>query len=209
MSKVLGKRPEVVGSTNPRSTFHTHGGAKKLVIKNLRTTSRASDLDQYYQKTWGELENALKAVFARQQPQQPLERLYRGVEDICRHGEAKKLYEVLRKQCETYLNTDMAKAIEAEAGLSNVDRLRGVHKHWVIWNQQSVCRYQCIHPYWLETNRSKGRDSVNLQLPRPIFPAKLQGFAADQRHGHRLVSEDGFRELQEWWLGPARYMRLD
>ncbi|KAI0128474.1 ubiquitin ligase subunit CulD [Xylariales sp. AK1849] len=143
MSKIQGKRPEIVDLvdlTKPptRSPFSPQNGAKKLVIKNLRTASRANDLEQFYQKTKDDLDAALKAIFARQQPNQPLERLYRGVEDICRRGDSKELSEFLRQRCEAYLNGDMAKSIKAEAGSTNIDVLRSVHKHWVIWGQQSA-----------------------------------------------------------------------
>ncbi|KAK8139217.1 Cullin family-domain-containing protein [Apiospora sp. TS-2023a] len=139
MSKLLGKRPEIVDLTKPRgSALRPQDGVRKLVIKNLRTVSRASDLEEYYTKTWGELDAAVQAIFARQQPVQPYARLYRGVEDICRYGEAKKLYERLREHCETYLNGTLHEAIRAGAGSSNIEALRSVHKHWVVWNLQSA-----------------------------------------------------------------------
>ena len=58
MSKVLGKRPD----PEPRSAFRPQEGVKRLVIKNLRTASRANDLEQYYSKTWNELDVALTAI---------------------------------------------------------------------------------------------------------------------------------------------------
>ncbi|RYP79227.1 hypothetical protein DL771_000205 [Monosporascus sp. 5C6A] len=137
MSKALGKRPEIVDLTKPRSAFQPQNGPRRLVIKNLRVTSRV-DLERYYAKTLEELDDALQAIFARRQPKQPLERLYRGVEDTCRHGSSKELYDRLRRSCETYLNTRMLNSIKAEAGSSNVDMLRSVYKHWVIWEAQST-----------------------------------------------------------------------
>ncbi|KAK8019248.1 Cullin-4B [Apiospora arundinis] len=138
MSKLLGKRPEIVDLTKPRSAIRPQDGVRKLVIKNLRTVTRTNDLEEYYNKTWKELDAAVQAIFSRQQPQQPYAKLYRGVEDICRYGESKRLYEVLRGHCETYLNGTMAEAIRAGAGTSNVEALRSVHKHWVIWNHQTA-----------------------------------------------------------------------
>ncbi|KAK6950192.1 hypothetical protein Daesc_008518 [Daldinia eschscholtzii] len=121
MSKVAGKRPEIVDLTKPPTAFQPHKGAKKLVIKNLRTTSRANDLEKYYDATRKELLEALQAIFEQKQPRQPLERLYRGVEDLCRHGASRELYETLRERCETYLKNDLQRSIVAEAGSSNVD----------------------------------------------------------------------------------------
>ncbi|KAL7626401.1 hypothetical protein AAE478_003173 [Parahypoxylon ruwenzoriense] len=138
MSKALGKRPEIVDLTKPPTAFQPHKGARKLVIKNLRTTSRANDLEKYYEATKQELAEALQAIFDRKQPRQPLERLYRGVEDLCRHGVSRELYETLREKCETYLKNDLHGSIMAGSGSSNVEMLKSAYKHWVIWNTQST-----------------------------------------------------------------------
>lgn len=138
MSKVVGKRPEIVDLTKPPTAFQPHKGAKKLVIKNLRTTSRADDLEKYYDTAKKELLDALQAIFEQKQPRQPFERLYRGVEDLCRHGASRELYETLREQCDNYLKGSLYRSMVAEAGSSNVDMLRSTYKHWVIWNTQST-----------------------------------------------------------------------
>ncbi|KAI1213081.1 Cullin-domain-containing protein [Annulohypoxylon truncatum] len=138
MSKVVhGKRPEIVDLTKP-PTFQPHKGAKKLVIKNLRTTPRGGDLEEYYRATKQGLLEALQAIFEQKQPRQPLERLYRGVEDLCRHGASKELYDILKERCDAYLNNDLHRSIMAEAGSSNIDILRSTHKRWQIWNTQST-----------------------------------------------------------------------
>ncbi|KAI0840538.1 Cullin-domain-containing protein [Hypoxylon sp. FL0890] len=138
MSKVLGKRPELVDLTKPPTAFQPQKGAKKLVIKNLRTTPRTNDIEKYYHVTKQELLDALQAIFEQKQPRQPLERLYRGVEDLCRHGDESQLFTMLHIRCESYLKYNLHKSIVAEAGPSNVDLLRSTYKHWVIWNAQST-----------------------------------------------------------------------
>lgn len=147
MSKAQGKRPQnvdFIDLTQPSrvSAFQPGKGAKKLVIKNFRSVSRASELEQFYQKTWEDLEAALQSIFAKQQPKKPLDTLYKGVESLCQYlrktGEESKLYDFLRQRCENYLNEDMAKSIKAGAGASNVDVLSSVHKSWVVWGQQLV-----------------------------------------------------------------------
>ncbi|KAI1638853.1 Cullin [Biscogniauxia mediterranea] len=138
MSKVLGKQPETVNLAKSRPAFQPNHGAKKLVIKNLRTNSRPHELEAYYKKTQSELVDALEAIFEQRQPRQPLERLYRGVEDICRHGASSELYGILRQRCEAYLNGRLHQSIMAEAGSTNVDMLRSTYKHWVIWIAQST-----------------------------------------------------------------------
>ena len=135
MSKALGKRPEVVDLTKSRSSFHGQNGPKKIIIKNLRAPSRAS-LDSYYTRTLQDLDDALQAILARQQPKQPFETLYRGVEDTCRNGKSQELYDRLRSRCDEYLSVDLLNSIKAEGGSSNVDMLRSVHKHWLIWEAQ-------------------------------------------------------------------------
>lgn len=191
MSKALGKRPEVVDLTKSRSAFQSQNGPKKIVIKNLRTPSRAN-LEHYYAKTLEELDDALQAIFARRQPKQPLERLYRGVEDTCRHGKSDELYNRLRRRCETYLSSDLLKSIKLESGPSNVDMLKSVHKHWVIWEAQSVCCYpNSTSPAgageFLLTIFDSDNHSISVQLSRPVFPPEFQRTTADQRHGDHFV----------------------
>lgn len=138
MAKTTGmmNRPGVIDLTRP-AKFPTHEGPRRLVIKNLRTTS-PNNLEQYYKKTWAELDNALTANFNRQQPATPLEVLCRGVEAVCRHGEGEKLAKHVRTRSKTYLETELLPQIEKEASSGSVDALRAVHKFWSLWNEQSV-----------------------------------------------------------------------
>lgn len=139
MSKAFGKRPVTIDLTKPsQSPFEPNNGAKKLIVSRLRAAPRPDNLEPYYERRRNELADALAAIFKQQQPRQPLETLYRGVEDICRHGAARELYENLRDQCESYLNGPLQRAIMTKGGSSNVGMLRAVHEHWVIWNAQSV-----------------------------------------------------------------------
>ncbi|KAI1417737.1 Cullin-domain-containing protein [Hypoxylon sp. FL1857] len=180
MSKVLGKRPELVDLTKPPTAFQPHKGAKKLVIKNLRTTSRVSDLDKYYDVTKQELLDALQAIFEQKQPRQPLERLYRGVEDLCRHGDERELYKKLQERCEFYLRNNLHRSIMAEAGPSNVDVLRSTYKHWVIWNAQST-RIRSIFSYLNQSFllRSKEFPQINdmaiMLFRRTVFTTSHSG----------------------------------
>lgn len=123
------------------SNFQPHTGAKRLVIKNLRTTGN-KDANEYYERTWKELDNALSSVFAREQPVTPLEVLCRGVEATCRRGKAEELFKNLRDRCEKYLSSTLLPLILEKAGPSNLDGLRMVYKHWTIWNEQSVCQWR-------------------------------------------------------------------
>jgi len=133
-----GKGPEMVDLTRRTAPFQPHIGAKKLVIKNVRTTSNASQVDQYYRRTWDELGAALRSVFAGEHPKQPLEMLYRGVEDICRHGEEERVYKMLKEQCEHHLNGKVFEVIRSSGEGSNVSMLSAVHTQWQAWNSQTV-----------------------------------------------------------------------
>ncbi|KAI1180386.1 ubiquitin ligase subunit CulD [Nemania sp. FL0916] len=150
MSKALGKRPATMARAfdfdididdrpkHGRTAFEPHHGAKKLVVTRLRTAPPPAALEHYYERKHAELSTALVAIFQQQPPRQPLETLYRGVEDICRHGDARALVEVLRSQCESHLDGPVRLSIMDGGGSSNVDMLRSVHKHWVVWNAQST-----------------------------------------------------------------------
>jgi cullin-4 len=103
------------------AALRPHLGSRKLVVKNLRpspsptttttttastssSSTTASSLTAYYQGVYTELDEALSAIFAGKTPAQPLERLYRGVEDIVRKGEAQQLTERLQSRCTEWLN---------------------------------------------------------------------------------------------------------
>lgn len=119
------------GGTN---YLQTHIGARKLVVKNLRrpAATQTQTEEAHYARVRGDLEVALKSVFsgagAGAGPGrgglsntsnnntnnnittggQPMEKLYRGVEDICRRGkkESAELYEWLKDRCKGWLNSD-------------------------------------------------------------------------------------------------------
>jgi cullin-4 len=136
MSKVAGKGPAFVDLTR-LSNFQPQAGAKKIVIKNLRTSNRA-DLAVYYDKIWLELDNALSSVFKEEEPAVPLETLCRGVDATCRYGRSEQLFNLLRDRCKGYLQKSMLPIIEAEGDGPNESMLRTVWKYWSVWNLQSV-----------------------------------------------------------------------
>lgn len=138
MGKAIGSsRASAIDLTKGPSNFQPHTGAKRLVIKNLRTTSN-KDSEKYYESIWRDLDNALTSIFKREQPTAPLEVLCRAVESTCRRERAEDLFKHLRDRCETFLNTQLLPIIVSQAGSKNVDALRTTYKHWTIWNGQSV-----------------------------------------------------------------------
>lgn len=138
-ARARGKLPETVDLTPRPSAFQPYTGAKKLVIKNLRApSSRDAQVEEYYARTERELDGALGAVFAGKRPAVPLERLYRGVEDVCRRGSAEKVYTMLTARVEAHLQTVVLPRIRRAGGNSNLEVLRSVLGEWTAWNSQVV-----------------------------------------------------------------------
>ena len=119
--------------------LHPAGGPRKLVIKNLRVSRDNRALEDYYDQVWAELDNALTDIFASRQPRIPFERIYKGVEDICRKGEASKLADVLSKRCQKHLEGDVYDTVSHASSFSpddNITALDAVSSAWQTWSQQ-------------------------------------------------------------------------
>lgn len=132
-AKGLGKLPEMASGFTPMS------GARKIVIKNFRASSaRAAEVEGYYRRTWTDVEDALKSILVGSRPRIPLERVYRGVEDLCRHGEGAKLYDLLKRQCDSHLTVDVLRKIQEGGLASEVEVLRRVWDQWAIFNKTLI-----------------------------------------------------------------------
>ena len=138
MSKGLGEmaRSDVVYLSK---NIQPQTGIKKLVIKNLRREPR-ENLKDHYDRIWTQVSSALAAIFAGHEPKQPLERLYRDVEDICRNDQAEALFLHLNSRCSQYLETSLLPHISSQVHTesSMVETLRVVHKGWEMWSSRSV-----------------------------------------------------------------------
>lgn len=132
-AKGLGKRPEGASGFTPMS------GARKIVIKNFRTSStRAADVENYYKRTWADIDAALSSILVGTKARVPLESVYRGVEDLCRHDEGDKLYILLKQRCAQHLQGKVLTMIK-EGGLSSdVEVLRNVWKQWAIFSKTLI-----------------------------------------------------------------------
>jgi Cullin family/Cullin protein neddylation domain len=126
-------------SSSPRPTaFTPHQGAKKLVVKNLRTTPRV-DPEQYFKKVWGQLDAALTTLFNDEQSNCSLEELYRGAENLCRQGRSAELYSLLRARCEKHLRERVREGLVTKASqLSHVDLLSSYLEAWRTWSGRLV-----------------------------------------------------------------------
>lgn len=119
------------------SQFGTNSGPRRLIVKNLRTTSR-SDPTEYFNKTWNQLDAALTAIFTNGQLQLSMEELYRGVENLCRQGKAQELSQRLFARCRAYVGGSLKQPILDKAGEKDVTVLKAVLVAWKTWNNQLV-----------------------------------------------------------------------
>lgn len=181
----MGSGPQVIDLTRP-SNFQPNTGAKRLVIKNLRTTSR-QDSDEYYQRTWNDIDRALTEIFdGRPQPNLPLEVLCRGVEVTCRHARAEKLFKHYKERCKEYLDNKLLHQICKDVGTSNIDALRAVHRFWTIWNKQSVreaSQSERVRANYVFT----GAVAVHIQLSRSIVSPECERPSSTRRFGNPTI----------------------
>ncbi|RDA91075.1 hypothetical protein CP533_3059 [Ophiocordyceps camponoti-saundersi (nom. inval.)] len=135
-ARARGKLPEMPPGRQQPSTLQPYSGARKLVVKNLRMASakeRTAQVEEYYARTEKELGAALDAIFTCTRPAVPLERLYRGVEDMCRRGDAYEVYKMLAKRVETHLQTVVLPRIKS----AGTDVVRSVLAEWNKWIDQA------------------------------------------------------------------------
>lgn len=118
------------------STFTTHTGPKKLVIKNLKRTSRP-DPDEYYNRVSARLDEALSAIFRDERLPYSMEELYQGVEIACRQDRAPSLYKKLCEQCKANISSRvMEPLLSSSSTRTNIELLRAVVGAWSTWKKQ-------------------------------------------------------------------------
>jgi hypothetical protein len=132
-------KPHFSNTSSRQSNFTPHTGAKRLVVKNLRTGSRLNQ-DSYFDKVWSQLDAALSAVFSGGKPEISLEELYKGAENVCRQGRAVVLTQRLQDRCRAHVSGSLRDDLLAKAADgSNVDTLRAVIDAWSTWKSKLVC----------------------------------------------------------------------
>lgn len=197
-AKARGKLPETVDLTQPPSAFKPYAGAKKLVIKNLRApTSRETQVAEYYKRTEKELQDALVAIFDGKTPGVPLERLYRGVEDVCRKGDPAKVYQMLKERVEVHLQRIVLPRIQKSGRASNLETLKSVLAEWKTWNKQTILIRSTFsfldRTYLLRENLSSINDMAIKQFQKMAFPSQVHAY--QNSVGVKLVA--GICELIE------------
>ena len=135
-SKGVFMQRRMSGAVRP-TNFTPHMGAKKLVVKNFRRTSKANP-DQYYEHVWTQLDAALSAIFSGQKPPYSLEELYRGVENICRQEKAPELHQRLSEKCKENVSTRLRSLVGNACDNSDINVLRSAVMAWTKWSGQLV-----------------------------------------------------------------------
>lgn len=129
-----------------QNNFAPNAGARKLVVKNLRTGPRGSH-EPYFDKTWSQLDSAFSDIFDGRKPTTSLEELYKGAENICRQGRATMLAQKVQDRCKGYVSGKLRENLVARAaGVTDVDTLRAVIDAWSTWHSRLVS-----DGHWLST----------------------------------------------------------
>ncbi|KAK3708558.1 hypothetical protein LTR37_011453 [Vermiconidia calcicola] len=127
----------VNGAMKGRSGINPHTGAKKLVVKNLKTNT-TWDSKAYLEKIWGQLDEALSIIFKDGHDGFSKEDLYRGVENVCRQGGASTLFSRLQSRCADHVERDMFDGLKEKVNTDSVTLLKAVIAEWVRWKEQMV-----------------------------------------------------------------------
>lgn len=121
------------------NNFSPYTGARKLVVKNLRSGPRL-DQESYFDKVWSQFDAALTAIFEGRKPESSLEELYKGGENVCRQDRSALLAKNLRGRCKDFVNGSLRQNLVSRAkGSTDVDTLRAVVEAWSSWSTKLVC----------------------------------------------------------------------
>lgn len=184
-AKGLGKRPDVVSGFTPMS------GARKIVIKNFRASDkRVADVEEYYKQTFADVEDALASILEGMTPRVPLERVYRGVEDLCRHNEGDKLYTMLRQRCDTHLTREVLAKIRYEGLRSDISVLQSVWTQWSVFSRVLITIRSAFsfldRSFVLNTKKYPSINDLLLHLYRKMVFSRESG--GESEIGQMVVS---------------------
>ncbi|KAF7720233.1 Uncharacterized protein PECH_003349 [Penicillium ucsense] len=127
---------QTFGAPARQNNFSPHSGAKKLVVKNLRAGPRANQ-EQYFDKTWAQLDAALSEIFNGTKAIS-LEELYKGAENICRQERAALLAEKVQERCKNYVAGTLRDNLVKAGPGTDVDTLRAVIDAWSGWHSRLI-----------------------------------------------------------------------
>ena len=201
--KVSPAKPKNGAIVRP-STFGSHGGSKKLVVKNLKSISRP-DPDAYFNRVWSQLDAALMAIFTGHKLPFSMEELYKGVEFTTRQDRGPILFTKLQEKCESGIRNMCDESVLQKMGESDDVRVLDlVVLAWTEWSAQlktiQSIFYYLDRAYLLNsTLLTSLQDLGTSQFGRIIFghpslqPKLLQG-ACDLIKRQRTGDQDSHDE---------------
>ncbi|EEB20367.1 Cullin-4A, putative [Pediculus humanus corporis] len=110
------------------------GSAKKLIIKNFKETPKLPE--NYQEKTWEKLKEAVIAIQSSKFIQYSLEELYQAVENMCNHKMASTLYDNLSELTEQHIKKNIEEFLQ-----ENMDKelcLKRMNHCWESHCQQMI-----------------------------------------------------------------------
>ncbi|KAL3473128.1 hypothetical protein BJX99DRAFT_249177 [Aspergillus californicus] len=190
-----------------QSNFTPHTGAKRLVVKNLRTGTRLNQ-DSYFDKVWAQLDAALSAIFSGGKPEVSIEELYKGAENVCRQGRAAALSKRLQERCREHVAGKLRDTLIEKAQMeSKTDTLRSVVEAWKVW-QSMLVTIRWIFYYLDQSFHLHSKDMPVIRemglvqfrhliySDRTLQPKILQGacdlVAADRSDEDSIVADSSF-----------------
>ncbi|KKA29317.1 hypothetical protein TD95_002380 [Thielaviopsis punctulata] len=179
-------------ASNPHS-FQPLTGARKLVIKNRRDPAAAQQkVQEYFDRTWAELSTATNALLYGELLVTPLDRLCRGVEAICRDGQAESLFKKLSEHTQAFLTATLLKTMQGEdKERTNREILQAVVQNWNVWRERtklvrSMFSYLDRAHLQRNTNTPGLNDMMTSQFRRIAFPSVTKSSSAN-----KFDSQDG------------------
>ncbi|RDW63037.1 cullin family protein [Aspergillus mulundensis] len=204
-----------------QSNFTPHTGAKRLVVKNLRTGPRLNQ-DSYFDRVWNQLDAALTAIFGGGKPEISLEELYKGAENVCRQGRAAVLSRRLQERCREHVTGKLHDSLVDKAQMaSNVDTLRSVVEAWKVWQSmlvtvrwifyyldQSFLLHSKEHPVIREMGLLQFRQHVysDHTLRAKVLHGACDLVSADRSQEHSVVDSSLLRNAVELFHGLDVYV---
>jgi cullin-4 len=174
-------RPQGLNTNTRQNAFSPHTGAKKLVVKNLRSGPRLNQ-DSYFEKVWSQSEAALTAIFDDRKPESSLEELYKGGENVCRQGRAALLARKLQSRCkEEFVSGNIRKNLLSRAeGSTDIDTLRAVIEAWSAWHAKLVCGQESLTiQFTADFHCLLDYHSLDLLLPRSVVSLAFKRTSGD------------------------------
>lgn len=119
-----------------RNSYNPNLGAKKIVVKNLRTV-RTANPQQYFEQTWQKLDVSLDSIFGNKEIPHSMEELYKGAENVCRQGNSADLCGRLEEKAQIYAGSTQQLLLK-NINSASAAVLQEVVNAWFTWSKQMV-----------------------------------------------------------------------